>query len=170
MIVSSKTTTPVKAPSLHSTPTKIEQAASAKSALRLVSYQDDTVVSDDENISPNREGAAMEVSEEEEEVDKVEETAETEEEIAKKKHRFAEYGFTLPEVKGKCPAELQDKITKMYEKMKANNLDMNKVIQERKEFRNPSIYEKLIQFCDIDELGTNYPPELYDPVQWGECQ
>lgn len=54
----------------------------------------------------------------------------------------------------------------MYEKMRTNNMDMNKLIQDRKEFRNPSIYEKLIQYCDIDELGTNYPPELYDPMQW----
>lgn len=84
-----------------------------------------------------------------------------------KRDRVAEYGFALPpEPKGKCPQDLQDKITNMYGKMRTNNMDMNKLIQERKEFRNPSIYEKLIQYCDIDELGTNYPPELYDPMQW----
>lgn len=44
-------------------------------------------------------------------------------------------------------------------------LDMNKVIQERKDFRNPSIYEKLIQYCGINEFGTNYPPEKYDPFR-----
>lgn len=169
VIIPSRTGTPVKVPSLHSTPTKVvDQFVAAKSALRLVSYQDDTIVSDDDNVSPNHDGAPLEVSEDEKEDEKIEEIVETEEEIEKKKNRFAEFGFTLPEVKGKCPAELQDKITKMYEKMKANNLNMNKVIQGRKEFRNPSIYEKLIQFCDIDEFSTNYPPELYDPMQWGE--
>lgn len=55
----------------------------------------------------------------------------------------------------------------MHDKMKSG-MDMNKLIQERKEFRNPSIYEKLIQYCDINELGTNYPPEIYDPLQWGK--
>lgn len=85
-----------------------------------------------------------------------------------KKDKSAEYGFSLPpEPTGKCPVELQDKITNMYEKMNAG-MDMNRVIQDRKEFRNPSIYEKLIQFCDIDELGTNYSPKIYDPLQWGE--
>ncbi|KFM78927.1 SAP30-binding protein, partial [Stegodyphus mimosarum] len=44
---------------------------------------------------------------------------------------------------------------------------MNASIQRRKDFRNPSIYEKLIQFCNIDEQGTNYPPETYDPHCWG---
>ena len=31
--------------------------------------------------------------------------------------------------------------------------DYNKMIQKKKAFRNPSIYEKLILFCEIDELG-----------------
>lgn len=159
----SKNTTPVASKSAQSTPS----AADQKKALRLVSYNDDTVISDDENdnenISPNHEALQMEVEEDErpEEI----EVAETK----VKRDRSAEYGFSLPtEAKGKCGQELQDKITNMYEKMRANNMDMNKLIQERKEFRNPSIYEKLIQFCDIDELGTNYPPEIYDPVQWGK--
>lgn len=79
------------------------------------------------------------------------------------------YGFSLPpEPKGKCSAELQLKIANIYEKMKTTNIDMNRVIQERKEFRNPSIYEKLIQFCDINELGTNYPPEIYNPQTFGK--
>lgn len=25
-----------------------------------------------------------------------------------------------------------------------------------------------MQFCDINELGTNYPPEIYDPLMWGK--
>lgn len=44
---------------------------------------------------------------------------------------------------------------------------MNASIQMRKDFRNPSIYEKLVAYCGIDELGTNYPPEAYDPHMWG---
>lgn len=84
------------------------------------------------------------------------------------KEKYAHYGFSLPPVpKGKVPTDLTDKIRNLYEKMEKNNMDMNKIIQERKEFRNPSIYEKLIQFCDINEFGTNYPPEIYDPLQWG---
>lgn len=52
--------------------------------------------------------------------------------------------------------------------MESSGLDMNKVIQQRKDFRNPSIYEKLIQFCSINELGTNYPPDRFDPFKWGK--
>lgn len=100
----------------------------------------------------------MEISEED--------TFQNYEEKDEKKNR---YGFSLPsEPKEKCPDKLQDKISHLYDRMKHSNMDMNKIIQERKDFRNPSIYEKLIQFCEIDELGTNYPPELYDPKSWGK--
>lgn len=141
----------------------------AKSGLRLVSYHDDTVISDDENASPESEVIfPMDLAEEETEQEQESNSNDKEPfEDKERRDRFAEYGFALPpEPKGKCPQELQDKITNMYDKMKANNMDMNKLIQERKEFRNPSIYEKLIQYCAINELGTNYPPELYDPEQW----
>lgn len=134
-----------------------------------MNYHDDTVISDDENenYSPTNDVASPIDLAETEESDKEKSTENDEEAQAKAKDRFVEYGFQLPpEPKGKCPADLQEKISNMYEKMKVNHMDMNKLIQERKEFRNPSIYEKLIQFCEIDELGTNYPPELYDPMQW----
>lgn len=142
----------------------------AKSGLRLVNYHDDTVISDDENDSdsPTHDaGSPMDTTNTDDgDKEKSNENGDGVHTKAKK-DRFAEYGFQLPsEPKGKCPVDLQEKISNMYDKMKVNNMDMNKLIQERKEFRNPSIYEKLIQFCEIDELGTNYPPELYDPMQW----
>lgn len=62
-----------------------------------------------------------------------------------------------PEPTGKCPSDLQEKIAKMYENMRSRNIDMNYSIQQRKQFRNPSIYEKLIEHLDIEEIGTNYP-------------
>ena len=31
-----------------------------------------------------------------------------------------------------------------------------------------SIYEKLIQYCGIDEFGTNLSPDVFDPHEWGE--
>lgn len=77
-------------------------------------------------------------------------------------------GIIPPEPSGKCPRELQDLIAKYYYRVQNEGLDMNKLIQDKKNFRNPSIYEKLIQFCDINELDTNYPPEMYDPLRWGK--
>uniref|UniRef100_A0A8D8UG33 SAP30-binding protein n=1 Tax=Cacopsylla melanoneura TaxID=428564 RepID=A0A8D8UG33_9HEMI len=73
-----------------------------------------------------------------------------------------------PEPPGRCSQDLQDKINKLYDKMQATGMNMNQVIQKRKDFRNPSIYEKLIQFCGINELGTNYDASMYDPLRWGK--
>lgn len=79
------------------------------------------------------------------------------------------YGVTIPpEPSIQCPPELQDKIAKLHRKMESGGLDMNALIQQRKDFRNPSIYEKLIQFCSINELGTNYPPDRFDPFKWSK--
>ncbi|XP_019359021.1 PREDICTED: SAP30-binding protein isoform X4 [Crocodylus porosus] len=73
-----------------------------------------------------------------------------------------------PEPPGRCSNQLQDKIQKLYERKMKEGMDMNYIIQRKKEFRNPSIYEKLIQFCSIDELGTNYPKDMFDPHGWSE--
>ena len=73
-----------------------------------------------------------------------------------------------PEPKGECDSHLQDSITKLYRRKMEHGYDLNAVIQQRKGFRNPSIYEKLIQFCEIDEMGTNFPPELYDGHLFGK--
>ncbi|XP_073540113.1 SAP30-binding protein isoform X3 [Phyllobates terribilis] len=64
--------------------------------------------------------------------------------------------------------ETKEKIHKLYERKLKEGTDMNQMIQKKKEFRNPSIYEKLIQFCSIDELGTNYPKDMFDPHGWAE--
>ncbi|XP_045460127.1 SAP30-binding protein [Harmonia axyridis] len=122
---------------------------------KLVSYHDDTVVSEDENdidedVPPH------------EVILLTDETQNTEEELA-------EDGVTIPpEPPGNCSADLQDKIAKYYERMKNEKLDMNAFIEKRKDFRNPSIYEKLLQFCAINELGTNYPPAIFDPLKWSK--
>nr|XP_057918091.1 SAP30-binding protein isoform X1 [Doryrhamphus excisus] len=73
-----------------------------------------------------------------------------------------------PEPPGRCSSQLQEKIHKLYERKLHGDFDTNSHIQKKKEFRNPSIYEKLIQFCSIDELGTNYPNDMFDPHGWSE--
>ncbi|NWT91918.1 S30BP protein, partial [Urocynchramus pylzowi] len=73
-----------------------------------------------------------------------------------------------PEPPGRCSNQLQDKIKKLYEWKMKEGMDLNYIIQNKKEFRNPSIYEKLIQFCSIDEIGTNYPKDMFDPHSWSE--
>ncbi|XP_036614307.1 SAP30-binding protein-like [Trichosurus vulpecula] len=73
-----------------------------------------------------------------------------------------------PEPPGRCSDHLQDKIQKLYDWKIKEGMDMNYIIQSKKEFKNPRIYEKLIQYCSIDEIGSNHPKELFDPYGWSE--
>ncbi|XP_014610938.1 SAP30-binding protein [Polistes fuscatus] len=133
---------------------------------RLVSYFDDTIVSDDEGAVP------MVVEEQPSENGRPSLTTEQSPSCQGELVSDGEtdsFGVVIPpEPPGQCPPELQEKITKLFRKMESGGLDMNKVIQQRKDFRNPSIYEKLIQYCSINELGTNYPPDRFDPFKWGK--
>ncbi|NWW41998.1 S30BP protein, partial [Panurus biarmicus] len=73
-----------------------------------------------------------------------------------------------PEPPGRCSNQLQDKTEKLYERKMKEGMDMNHIIQKKKGFRYPSIYEKMIQFCSINEIGTNYPKDMFDPHRWSE--
>uniref|UniRef100_A0A1B6DMQ4 SAP30-binding protein n=1 Tax=Clastoptera arizonana TaxID=38151 RepID=A0A1B6DMQ4_9HEMI len=121
----------------------IVEVGSTNTVARLVSYNDDLVISEDEN----------DINESERQKSNVEGNDDIQ---------------LPPEPSGRCSNELQDKISRYYDKMVTSGLDMNYIIQQRKDFRNPSIYEKLIQFCSIKEFGTNYSPEIYDPLRWGK--
>lgn len=141
--------------SVPTTPLKPSPTNTSPKVKRLVSYNDDTIVSDEDTPNVEREKRiSMEIDDDE---------------PIRKPAIVSEDGVTIPpEPPGKCSAELQEKISHLYQKMIHDGKDMNKVIQDRKSFRNPSIYEKLIQFCNINELDTNYPPEIYDPLRWGK--
>ncbi|VDP14140.1 unnamed protein product [Soboliphyme baturini] len=58
---------------------------------------------------------------------------------------------------------------KEFFRRKAAGYDFNKAIQNRTDFRNPSIYEKLIEHFGIDEIGTNFPKEVFDPHGFKPC-
>lgn len=120
-----------------------------KKSLRLVSYNDAEAHSDTEN------------KEEKEESD-----IDLEDKYAK---YYKKYGFHLPEPKNSRPNQkLQDMVTNITQKMiKKPEYDLNQYIQEEKKFRNPSIYDKLIQYCGINELGTNFSSEQWDISIYG---
>ena len=71
-----------------------------------------------------------------------------------------------PEPEGRCSNQLQDKIKKLYEKKIKEGENLNQKIQERKDFRNPSIYDKLILYLGIEERGTNFSKSDFDPSFW----
>ena len=82
---------------------------------------------------------------------------------------WTEGGKLPPEPKELCESRIQESVNKAWKRKRDNpNYDMNAIIQMKKGFRNPSIYEKLIEFCGIDEHGTNFPKDLYDGHLFGK--
>lgn len=128
----------------------------SKHPRRLVSYNDNEVYEGASDDEPKQD---------EDEVENKTDDNETEDKYSK---YVKKYGFELPpEPKSKPDSKLQETISNINQKIKNSNFDLNQYIQDRKEFRNPSIYDKLIQFCQINELGTNFPPEIYDVSIYG---
>ncbi|KAG2222555.1 hypothetical protein INT45_002686 [Circinella minor] len=47
--------------------------------------------------------------------------------------------------------------------LRASGHRLNDHLQRNKAFRNPRIYAKLVEFIDLDETGSNFPKEEFDP-------
>lgn len=140
-----------------------------KKAAKLVSYHDPDAGLSDEERSP----VPMELeSDAEQENDDQENGDNEDKDVLERSHILEDLwkeGVKLPpEPQGHCSKELQEKIDVAWRKKVEQGVDYNKVIQHKKKFRNPSIYEKLIIHCNIDELGTNFPPNLYDGHLFGK--
>lgn len=62
----------------------------------------------------------------------------------------------------KCSQEAEERF-RTYFARKAAGVDLNMTIQNRQDFKNPSMYEKLIEAAGLDELGSNFAPSVFDP-------
>jgi hypothetical protein len=60
-------------------------------------------------------------------------------------------------------SEILQLIHSYGEKKQRLGIDVNESLVGSKQFRNPNIYSKLIEFCGIDEIGSNFPPFMFDP-------
>jgi len=71
--------------------------------------------------------------------------------------------YLPPEPQGECDARVLAKIKKFYE-MKKEGKSINESLRQSKAFRNPDILEKLVVYCNINEIGSNYPLHLWNPA------
>ncbi|KAK9711448.1 SAP30-binding protein, variant 2 [Basidiobolus ranarum] len=66
------------------------------------------------------------------------------------------------EPEDECDPDLQAKIAKWIE-LKNQGISFNDRLSKNKAFRNPNIYDKFVQFIELDETGSNFPSDIYDP-------
>jgi len=93
-----------------------------------------------------------------------------EDELSTTAERVLDLGISLPPAPpGKAPQKLQDNVTKLVNNVRRGK-NYNAIIQNKKEFRNPSIYEKLIDLLELDEMGSNYALDQFDPHFWSNSK
>ncbi|KAJ2734078.1 hypothetical protein IW152_002624 [Coemansia sp. BCRC 34962] len=63
-----------------------------------------------------------------------------------------------------CPAELQAKFAQWYD-LKQQGANFNETLMRNKTFRNPNIYQWLVDHLGLEEAGSNMPLDGFSPVE-----
>ncbi|PRQ69800.1 HCNGP-like protein-domain containing protein [Rhodotorula toruloides] len=79
---------------------------------------------------------------------------------------LAEFGIP-PVPTGPCKPSVEAKLTNFHNLRVSRGLHFNDSLHASKAFRNPRIYAKLVDFVDVDETGTNWDKEIWDPKNIG---
>lgn len=70
------------------------------------------------------------------------------------------------EPQGECDGDVEARITHFLS-LRESGTRFNDHLQHSKAFRNPHIYEKLVEFVELDEYSSNFPKEQFDPHGFG---
>lgn len=71
--------------------------------------------------------------------------------------------FLPPPPKDKCSDELQEKIVKFLTLKKTTGRSFNAEVRNRKEYRNPDFLLHAVTYQDIDQIGTCFSKDVFDP-------
>uniref|UniRef100_A0A164WGL0 SAP30-binding protein n=1 Tax=Daucus carota subsp. sativus TaxID=79200 RepID=A0A164WGL0_DAUCS len=71
--------------------------------------------------------------------------------------------FLPPLPKSKCSDELQEKIVKFLTLRKTTGRSYNAEVRNRKEYRNPDFLLHAVTYQDIDQIGTCFSKDVFDP-------
>lgn len=71
--------------------------------------------------------------------------------------------FLPPPPKEKCSDELQEKIIKFLALKKTTGRSFNAEVRNRKEYRNPDFLLHAVTYQDIDQIGSCFSKDVFDP-------
>ncbi|KAI9017810.1 HCNGP-like protein-domain-containing protein [Gaertneriomyces semiglobifer] len=69
------------------------------------------------------------------------------------------------EAVGECDPAIEQKVARFLS-LKAQGMHFNDRLMRTHAFRNPSIMSKMIEFLGLDETGSNYVKDVFDPKRW----
>lgn len=70
--------------------------------------------------------------------------------------------FLPPPLKAKCSEELQRKIHKFLELKRAGK-SFNEEVRKKKDYRNPDFLLHAVRYQDIDQIGSCFSKDVFDP-------
>jgi len=68
-----------------------------------------------------------------------------------------------PESTEPCDPTVEAKVAQFLD-LKRQGKHFNDSLMSSHAFRNPHIYAKLVNFVEVDETGTSFPPHLWNPL------
>ncbi|CAA3024492.1 transcriptional regulator family [Olea europaea subsp. europaea] len=71
--------------------------------------------------------------------------------------------FLPPALKNKCSDELQEKIIRFLALKKTTGRSFNAEVRNRKEYRNPDFLLHAVTYQDIDQIGSCFSKDVFDP-------
>ncbi|KAL1555972.1 hypothetical protein AAHA92_11650 [Salvia divinorum] len=71
--------------------------------------------------------------------------------------------FLPPPPKAKCSEELQEKISRFLVLKKTTGRSFNAEVRNRKEYRNPDFLLHAVTYQDIDQIGSCFCKDVFDP-------
>ncbi|VFQ60330.1 unnamed protein product [Cuscuta campestris] len=77
--------------------------------------------------------------------------------------------FLPPPPKTKCSDELQQKINRFLEIKKTTGRSFNAEVRNRKDYRNPDFLRHAVQYQGIDEIGSCFSKDVFDPHGYDKC-
>ncbi|XP_012850611.1 PREDICTED: SAP30-binding protein-like [Erythranthe guttata] len=77
--------------------------------------------------------------------------------------------FLTPPPKAKCSEELQEKIIKFLALKSTTGRRFNEDVRKRKEYCNPDFMRNVVLYQNIDEIGSSFGKNVFDPRGYDEC-
>lgn len=68
--------------------------------------------------------------------------------------------FVLPE---EPPGEADPELTRRLAQFRDKGYNPTQHIRQNREFANPQIFQKILNYFDIDDIGSCYPRHIFDP-------
>ncbi|KAL7103890.1 hypothetical protein ACP275_08G208900 [Erythranthe tilingii] len=77
--------------------------------------------------------------------------------------------FLTPPPKAKCSDESQEKIIKFLALKRTTGRRFNEDVRKRKEYCNPDFMRSVVSYQNIDEIGSSFGKNVFDPRGYDEC-